>query len=160
MECPFEPPVERAFEEAKRLAKVKRRQALEITHLFYGMLAAKGGVAERILRDEGMDVEYLTRCLFDMVKELGFQNEAIPTRNFQDCRRMALDIAWHEGSPSVREQDLLWAILLKANDSKTFVKASRVLGIDIQGLKKALERVHPRPENLLSPVSASSGVLE
>lgn len=146
MECPLEPEVGRAYDEAKRFAELKKRETIETTHLFYGCLAAKGEVVLWLFTKAGINCENVRQHIENLVKTHAFIGEPCPTRNYLDCCRLAEDIAWQTGSPTIREEDLLWAILTRGPDSAKFGAICQKICIDMALLVSLLAQRHPCPE--------------
>jgi hypothetical protein len=157
MDCPFYPEVAKAYDEARLLARRKGRECVEMSHLLYGILVAGGEVAVQMASHMGLSAVDTARHLADLVSPRAFGGEPTPTRNFHECQRMASDLAWQSGSPYVREQDLLWAVLTKAPESAAFTQACRRIGLNIEQLSKALEQQYVRPVLTSSIASFASG---
>jgi hypothetical protein len=149
MDCPYDTVVEKAFEEAKALARRKRRPVIETTHLFLGILQAEGELAKWLFQRCGRNLVATRSALFNA-----------PSRNFRDCQRLAAELAWQAGSGTMRETDLLWALLLKADDSLPFNNVCATLGLDLQRLARALEEKAPRPVVPASLPAMASGPVE
>ena len=62
------------------------------------------------------------------------------------CRSFALDISRQAGSPSVREQDLLWSILLEGRNSTGLQEVCARLGIELEKLAQWLGECYPPPD--------------
>jgi hypothetical protein len=156
MDSPYDAEVARAYDEALTLAKAKRRELEEMAHLLYGLLAAKGKLTVKLCQQMGVQLDIVLRRLADALPVGDCPHAPFPTRNSRECQRMADDLAWHGGSPSVREQDLLWALLLKSPDSRSLQDTAAAVGLDLTTLASALSRIHPRPGAFASSMPLSS----
>ncbi len=156
MDCPFDPLVAKACAAAEEFARRKRRPLLETTHLFFGLLQARGPLVEKAFRALGKSLDEALGQLEQVVSAGSFTADPEKTLNYQDCQRLALDLAWQARSNTVREQDLLWALVLKARASQTFPEVCQQLGLDLDRFKKVLEQQHPCP-NLSGSMSFRAG---
>ena len=146
MESPLEPEVGQAYDEAKRIAKTKSRETIETTYLLYGCLAARGEVVESLFTKAGLGFEKIRLQIERLINTHTFSEEPTPTQNYLDCCRFAEDIARHMGSPTVREQDLLWAIFTKGQGSVKFCTVCRKIKVDINLLANLLSECYSYPE--------------
>ena len=144
MHAPFEPIVERAHQEALRFAAAAARPA-ETACLLLGLLKARGQVVEQLADGLGLDVAEICERLRARLQRHEGQWAPAPTRNFLDCLNLAQELASREGSMSVREQDLLWALLTKVLDSTALQDAFNEAGLDVAAATCTLEQLHPRP---------------
>lgn len=156
MDSPLEPEVARAYNHAKQFAKSKRREAIETTHLFYGLLAANGEVIRWVFREAGFDVEEKSRKIKDSIRMHNASKEPIPTWNYLQCQRLAEEYAWQSGAHSVREQDLLWALLDKSKESPKLKEICHQIGVDLERLASLLNQRYPCPSILLTSLSFPS----
>jgi len=146
MECPLEPEVGQAYDEAKQIAKTKKRETIETTSLLYGCLVAKGDVVQCLFAKAGLSFEKIRQQIEPLINTHTFTGEAFPTQNYLDCCRFAEDIARQMGSPTVREQDLLWAIFTKGQGSVKFCTVCRKIKIDINLLANLISECYAYPE--------------
>jgi ATP-dependent Clp protease ATP-binding subunit ClpA len=161
IDCPLEPQVARAYDEARSFAILKRRESLETTHLLYGVLSSKGEVTTWLMAEAGVGPAVVLGRLDDRVREHDFRGEAVPTRNYHECELLAEEVAWKAGVPSVREQDLLWALLIKSRDSRKLQRTCKAIGLDLTRLAVLLAERCPRPDFAVEDSSSiASGQLE
>jgi hypothetical protein len=153
MEFPYEPDVGRADEAARAFARAKRREAVEMVCLLYGVIAARGPILLAILAKRGRDPSTLHRQLDDLVLPGECSQLPVPTRNYQHAFWLAGQIAWQQGVPSVREQDLLWALLVKTDESSGLRRAFEHLNLDPECVRAELSGHRPAPR---MPTSLSS----
>jgi len=156
----LEPEVERAYDEAELFAKRKKSAVVETTFLFYGCLAANGEIVRWLLREAGMDAGHIRDRIDKLTKMRAFSGEPSPTRNYLDCQWLAEDLYWRAGSPSVREQDLLWSLLSRGPASGKFSKTCRELELDLGFLATILGKRYPCPEIPETLSSFASGLEE
>ncbi len=145
IESPFEPVVECAFHEAEQLAKAKGHN-VETTFLFYGLLSACGQVTKWLLSQVGLDIEKKTIELAGKIVQGNERGKLKYTDHALDCKRRAEDLAWQTSVPSVREQDLLWAMIMEAANSHAFPEYCREISVDLTQLSNILEKKYPRPK--------------
>ena len=150
LDSPFDPAVARAYGEAWKLARRKRRESVEMAHLLGGLLAARGDLLATLCASARVDPDALFGRLLDVLPAADADGEPGPTRNVCECQRLAADLAWRGGSRSVREPDLLWAVLLKAPHSPAFQRTCTAIGLDLGALTAALKRSYPCPQGLVS----------
>jgi|GEM_PF-1725481 len=146
MEAPLDPEVGWAFDAARALSRSKQRELIETTHLFFGVLTVGGPVIRALFERLPVDRGMVCSRLSDQIQARSFQGEPVPTRNYHECRRLAETLAREAGVLTVREQDLLWALLLKGPDSSKFQAACRDAGLDISDLASLLEEHYPCPD--------------
>jgi hypothetical protein len=145
MDSPQEPEVGCALDEARNFARSKQRELVETVHLFYGILQTGGAVVDRLVRDVGFDREDLCRRIAEMVKPRSFPGDPMLSKNCRECQLHAEDIAWHARAPTVREQDLLWAIMKRGGSSRALMKIINASGLDWNVLAEHLQTRYPYP---------------
>ena len=146
MDCTLAPEVAIAYDQAVALAREKNREAIETGYLLYGLLAAKGAVTAAVLGTFMADPEEKRRSFRDGIRRRAHVVEAQPTWNYLECRRLAEAYAWHAASPTVREQDLWWALLDRGAQSSSLASALRLVGFSYPELRAILMQRFPRPD--------------
>ena len=121
--------------------------------LLYGVLAARGNLISGFLQTLGLDATTLQRQLDQLVLPGDCSHLPAPTRNYEHCLWLAEHIAWQQGVRSVREQDLLWALLMKTVESGGLCRAFELLKLDPERLRTELAGHHTSP---IMPSSLSS----
>ena len=77
----------------------------------------------------------------------GIGIEPLLTQNVLEIRALAETYARQSGSPSVRESDLLWALLTNGEDSKGYRGFLKQFAIDTDQIKRRLAARYPPPES-------------
>ena len=143
IECSYEPVVAKAFEEAEKTAKRKGGKTVQCSHLLYGVLESAGKVICELCRSIDLDAAACKEALDGSLSRRHALATTGLSANLRACQRLAEDFAREMGSTSVREQDLLWALLLVP--SVTLAANSRKAGMDLDAMRQALSRHYPPP---------------
>jgi hypothetical protein len=146
METAIEPPVVRAHEEARRLAFLKKREAIETTFLFYGWIAANGPIAIWLSNGMMSQPSNLLKKIQACIKEGNYHGEPHTTETYRACWQLSREIAQRRSSPSTQEQDLIWAILIKGQESSVFTSVCRESEIDLDQMSRLLSEHYPYPD--------------
>lgn len=145
LENPFEPEVAALFDKARLIAVAMNARNVEMVHLLFAVLLTNAGTAARVV--DRMRVN--RHAVQELVELQGPQTEGTaypaPTANLVECRQLAHSFARQEESPSVREQDLLWALLQKAPHSMRLVEMCVKLHFDLEQFRQNLAELHPSP---------------
>jgi hypothetical protein len=160
LDNPLEPEVDGAIEIAKLFASEKKRNCVETTHLFYGLVVKNGKAIKWLLNEAGLDISELRRNIESAVIPHDSPKAPIFTQNFLDCRNIAEEFARQVGSPSVQEQHLLWALLDKACVKGSFRDTCSKLRIDVEKLRRLLSKQYPHPGISCSVKSLSISLTE
>lgn len=156
LENPFEPEVARLFDTARQIAVSTRARNVETVHLLYAAILGEG-VTARIIDRMNVDRDHVRREMGippEISSETGYP---APTANVVECRQLAHSFARQQESPSVREQDLLWALLQKAPHSIRMVEACLKMHFDLELFRQYLTEVYPSP--LLDSTSTYTSLL-
>jgi len=153
----FEPEVSRVLHEARSFTIRKQREIIEISHLLYGFIATNTPVMARALSDMGLEKETILTNLDHSVRNRNAESYPVKSKNLKACIRLAEDYSWQNKHPSVREIDLIWALIIKGNDSRVFRHIALRTGIKIKKLSEELEKYYPKPESPYPSTSLDSG---
>ncbi len=151
IESPYEPEVARIYDEARGLAIRIGSPHVETSHLFCAFFYAGSELSRKLLTVLNVDAAALRRRIDQQQERQTGIPGTSPTQNYLECQQLAEKFARDEGSPSVREQDVIWSVLQKSHYSAKLQATSRSLGIDLEQLRIALSDEHP------SPMLASTG---
>jgi hypothetical protein len=140
----IEPEVARAYAEAEVLAGESAGGFVETLDLLAGLLRAGGEITRDLFTRAGLDIARVIwslrpgrRARRDRLDEGGL------TRNALAVRARAESLARVSGSPSVREQDLLWALLLGRHSSDRLTAICSGVGLDLDRLEALLAETRP-----------------
>ncbi len=150
LQHPFSPAVAGAVSSAWELSRSKKMESVELLHLLYGLLSARGEVTEIVFSKAGINTELLSKRLYSLLKGKDFTDEPAPTLNYTACLRQAGELAWQSESTYIQEQDLLWALLLQAPASKTFMENCSQAQLDLNKIGAMLEQYYPNPNLRIS----------
>ena len=143
--APEEPEATCVYEEAKLLARRAQRRTIETVNILYGLLKAGGETTAKLVGQLHLDVAALLARMEANIGTHDWREEPRPTRTFEECRRLAEQIAWADSVPSVRERDVWWALLEKREQSRKLVEMCEANRIDLDRLAAVLETIHPAP---------------
>jgi len=161
MEWPLAPEVDHAYRLARAFARRKGRAVLETTYLLYGVLSAGGEVTQWLFEAFGRDPGQICRELERRVPGRESEGEPVPTRHTQECMHLAAQFAWRRGIASVCEQDLLWAMLRRAEEpGSAFQTTCEKLRLEPRQLGAILAQRFPHPDGPCQCPSAPSVGLE
>jgi hypothetical protein len=148
MECPLDATVVFACESAEEFARAKGSPVLETAHLLYGLLAAEGEITKALLRDQALEPLGLRRQLESLAPDGGSSLEPVPTLNYSACLRDAEYYASQSGVSTVREEDLLWALLRRAQQSDSLRWLADELRLDLASMAARLGELRPLPTTI------------
>jgi ATP-dependent Clp protease ATP-binding subunit ClpA len=158
-QIPFTPRAKKVLELALREALMLGHNFIGTEHVLLGLARENEGVAARILLDLGADSEKIRneviRMLGDPVARAQAQAEARSIAIGQTSQRRGIDQAWLDGLGAVLDHlaaeiyqklsrepdtgDLLLALAYAPNTLAA--QALRELGVDLDGLRGAIERL-------------------
>lgn len=158
VDWPYQPDALACLAHALQLAAAKRARVLETTHLFAGLLAARGRVTCFLAAEANLDIDRICRGIDDLLAAgtSAYDGSAAEGRNFSECRHLAEVLAWQAGSPCVGERDLWWAVLTKFSSIPKLQIVCRRLAIDMDMLITAMQRQYPCPRVWETPSFPSS----
>lgn len=155
LETALEPLVQQAQAEARKLAQVKNRNAIELLFLFYGCMVSRGEVICWLLEDQmRRNIESLCKQMQERISMGQKPEEPHPTSNYILCQTLSEEIAHKSGSVSVQEKDLIWAMLLRAPHSKNFSSICRDMSINLETMRQSMQRKYRLPE--ITPIFESA----
>ena len=149
LDTPWEPEAARARDQARQFATARGRRAVETTYLLYGLVAAGGQVIRELCSKAGLELDDLRGRIESSVAATHVAGEPVPTRNCYECWRYAEDAAWSAGVRSVREQDVLWAVLIRGRASRKLRAKCQAIGIDLERLSQLLAVEHLPPDQIV-----------
>jgi hypothetical protein len=150
LEYAFHPVVAKIYEQAETFAKQKARKAVEARFLLFGVLAAGGGITGELLVQLGLNASDLLLRMDQDVARQEYADTPTPTVSFLECQQLAERFAWQEGAISVREQDVLWALLEKERTNAGLKRTIKLLFPNPGDLAACLLKKLPRPSLLQS----------
>ena len=141
-----EPPVNQAIVWANALGRSKGR--LETKDLLLGVLRSDGGLLRDALVDAGVHVGWLSGPAVDPPADMSPLAErtgtALPmTRSYAVCLELATTLSREAGASSVRERDLVWALV--QSRSRTTWEFLENWGLGIDRVQRALAKLVPPP---------------
>jgi len=146
-DCPLDGPVRRAYRAAEELAERKHCRHVETIFLLYGCLVADGSVTKWLLKEADLEKDALQGRITRMIKPGTASSPPRPTRSCRHCRQEAQRYAAAAGWSMVREEHLLWALLMRGPDSNQFRTICRRLGLETGALAALMARRFPLPDS-------------
>ena len=147
MDSPLDLEVAASYVAAEAFAASKMRKTLQLTHLLYGILNVAGPVSAEAFRAADYDPEKLAMCIDNLpwgaTEVAGAAPE--PTAGYIACQYLAEQYSWQQRSSSVRESDLLWALIEQGGSSTTLATTCERIGLDMRKVSDALAASHPPP---------------
>jgi len=145
MGYPYDPDVVRIYDAAEKFTREKKRRGIESRFLLYGILAARGPVLQTL---SDMFEPQFSAVMEDMEKNISgkeYTGPLFPTITYSECLQLAEKYAWQSGCQTVREQDVLWAVIEKGRANIGIRRICQQAELDLSSLAAALEDLHPRP---------------
>lgn len=156
----FDPVVSRAYSESKRFAQSRNSETLELTHLLYGLLKAGGKITTRLFGETGVDLIEAKMLLERHMRKYDVPTSPTATANYLQCQRLAEIYGWTYGASFVREQDLIWAMLVTCHTSKALPKVLKMINTSCDQLTQAISQKHSLPVCEFESSSFMSGPAE
>ena len=132
----------RAFEAARRAAKLSKHPAIGTDHLLLGLLEAGDNVARRVLAKMGVDVDGTRRSLQFWLDGADFgeapHREPELSRRARLVLQMGLEEATGQGQQTVGTGHLLTALVRDRNKL-----GSELFHVSVEGLRTAITREEP-----------------
>ncbi len=142
-----EPTVFNIYSEAEKFAETKGHRQVESAHLLYGVLKTGGEVTRKVFESCGQDYGEVSKRLESTIKQGNYRGVLVYTNSYRNFQDIAREIAGRSQSLTVREQDVLYALLRNYTISGTLGKLCEILSLDMKTLLLAFNKLYSKPGN-------------
>lgn len=142
VESPFDDVSAAIIERATQFAMDRRLESVEVTHLLEGLLAVPNRVTSCLIQQFNLSRESMMRCVSHLYPAASHREPPKPTLNYQECLRLAQQLAWDTGT-NVGASELWHALINKARHSGNLHTVLSKVGVKIRAAQAWLEQNYP-----------------